>query len=185
MLSPTQSAFDPWGCPFNSSKWSSPPLEYISVTWGQVERMRTRQYHNATLHLWPALQNTLYTVCDRQFPVKTGDYSVQGSSLEVFFFFFALFFWGGGLPPIKFFLDYLKNTILGVFYLSDCIKIYFGGPQIPNSSWGACPQTPLDNTLYSFPPKLKTLDSHAQSAISLREMQFIDCSYTHTMLTTM
>lgn len=40
-------------------------------------------------------------------------------------------------------------AVLGVIWLLDCIKTILEGPEIPR---GACPQTPLDNTLYSFPP---------------------------------
>ena len=47
---------------------------------------------------------------------------------------------------------FVKHTKI---YLSHCIKINLGGPNIPTFSWGACPQ---DSPLYSFPPKLEILD---------------------------
>lgn len=55
---------------------------------------------------------------------------------------------------LQFLLQRLSEIIadLGVIYLSDCIKTILEEPEIPNFSWGACPQPPLDNTLYSFPP---------------------------------
>ena len=85
--------------------------------------------------------------------LKTLPCSTQTSGL------YLQWFWRGKLPLQIFLMTTWNICKMQVwFYLSDCIKVNLRGSRIPIFLGGPCPQTPLDNTLYSFPPKLKIVN---------------------------